>query len=433
MKYFTLYILFIGFTLNTQNTLLKANYHYDSDKGEFGGYIEVLVQQNKIKAIGNKLSYDASKTKVIDLGEATLLPGLIDAHTHVLIEEELHPNYFGFGETVAKNVITKSDAYRALEGASRAKSYLHEGFTTIRDLGNSGLYADVDLRNAIDNELIVGSRMFVSGPGIAATGGQAYGLSFSYSKDIAHKDYQIINDKQEAIAAVRDHVLMRVDLIKVHADNIPNKTTLSLEELAVIVQEAKRHDKKVTAHAITDRAIWNAAKAGVCSIEHAYIMRDSTLNFIKQKGITLIPTYSNKEISNEMFLKSGMSDSTRRKGIIERSAKRQQSSLMKLYKSNVKLAFGSDFYSKISHSRGESAKKSMYAWLEAGIPLEKVLQYATKNAAFLVNTPRNKFGVLKEKYTADIIAVKGDLSKDSKLLEQCKFVMKNGKVIPLNN
>jgi len=269
-----------------QQTLLKANYFFDSETGEFKKNIEVLIRGRQIIEVGKSLSYDKTKTKVIDLGDATLLPGLIDTHTHVLIEEELHADYFGFGETVIKNVVTKSDATRALEGVARARSYLTEGFTSIRDLGNSGLYADVDLRNAIDDGLVEGARMFVSGPGIAATGGQVNGLSFEQGKDIITKEYQIVNGNQEAISAVRDHILMRVDLIKVYADNIPNRTTLSVNELKAVVDEAARHQKKVTAHAITDRAIWNAAQAGVHSIEHAYSISDSTLTLVKGKGIT---------------------------------------------------------------------------------------------------------------------------------------------------
>ncbi|NAS30755.1 amidohydrolase family protein [Flavobacteriaceae bacterium R38] len=420
-------IFFFPLVLHSQNILLKSDHYFDSEKGVFGSDIEVLIRNKQILAVGKNLEYETGKTTIIDLGNVTLLPGLIDSHTHILIEEDLHPGYTGFGETVVKNVIAKSDTQRALEGAFRAKSYLHEGFTAIRDLGNSGLYADVDLRNAIDNNLIEGPRLFVSGPGIAATGGQVNGTSFHSNKIITNKDYQVITGEQEAINAVRDHILMRVDVIKVYADNIPNRTTLSINELKTIVNEAKRHDKKVTAHAITNQAVWNAVKAGVNSIEHAYVISDTTLALVKKNKITLIPTYSNKELSHELFKKSGIIDSIRRNRIVNRSADRQQKQLLRLYKSGVKLAYGSDFYSKTSFSRGENAKKSIYAWLEAGVPIEKVLQYATINAAEQL-TRRKILGVLKKGFLADIIAVEGDLSKDENALEKVVFVMKDGKI-----
>ncbi|NER11940.1 amidohydrolase family protein [Leptobacterium flavescens] len=425
-----LLLLVFGLTVLTtysQQILLKADHFFDSEKGKFLNDIEVLVKNNRIVKVGKNLSYDKETTQVKDLGNATILPGLIDAHTHLLIEEELHPSYAGFGETVIKALITKSDAKRALEGSSRAISYLHEGFTSIRDLGNSGLYADVDLRNAINDGLLQGPRMFVSGPGIAAIGGQLNGLS-ARNIHLAEKEYQTVSNVNDAVKAIRQHVLMRVDVIKLYADNIPNQTTLSLDELKTLSEESKASRKPVAAHAITDQAVWNAAMADVNSIEHAYNVSDSTLARVIERKITLVPTYSDREVMSELFKNYGITDSLRRSRILDRSAKRQQQSLSKLYKSGVKLAYGSDFYSKTSLGRGKAAKHGIFAYLEAGIPLEKVLQYATINASELLGK-NVKLGIVKESYLADIIAVKGNLKNNPEALHECILIMKNGKLI----
>ena len=411
----------------SQNILLKSDYFFDSEQGVFKEDIEILISKNKIVEVGHNLSYDLEKTIVKDLGNATLLPGLIDAHTHLLIEENLHPSYYGFGETVVKNLVNKSDSYRVLEGAKRAGEYLMAGFTSIRDLGNSGAYADVDLRNAIQENLISGPRMNVSGPGVAAIGGQLNEMNFNFN-NLAEHEYQIVHNVNEAISAVREHALMKVDVIKIYADNIPNRTMLRIAEIEAIVKEAKRYDLKVTAHAITNQSVWNASQANVHSIEHAYNVADSTLAIVKANNIVLVPTYSNSKISDELFIKFGINDSIRRKAITKRSAKRQQEQLYKLYKSDVRLVYGSDFYSKVSINRGEAAKQGLFAWLEAGIPLTKVLQYSTINAAELIFN-NAKTGIIKEGYLADIIAVRGNLSSNNQLLNECAFVMKNGEIV----
>ncbi len=430
MKYRILLLLLFPAIAFSQDMLLKADYFYDSENGKFLQDIEVHVKGNKIAAVGKDLKVDLTKTTVKDLGNVTLLPGLIDAHTHLFIEEELHATYYGFGEAVVKNLVNKSETRRALEAANRAESYLKAGFTSVRDLGNSGIYQDVDLRDAIKEKLVTGPRMFVSGPGIAAIGGQLNKMNIKY-QHLEEEEYEIVTGAQEAIEAIRRHVLMKVDVIKVYADNIPNRTMLSVEELQELTKEAKRFGKRVTAHAITNQAVWNAAQANVDCIEHAYVMADSTLALIKKKGIYLVPTYSSRNVSDQLYTKYGITDTLRRKKILDRSQKRQSTQLFRLYDSGAPIAFGSDFYSKTSFTRGEAAKQGIVAWLEAEVPIETLLQYATINAAKLIGE-KVKLGVVKKGYYADIIAVSGNLEKDPKAIEQCVFVMKNGKIVRLD-
>ena len=423
----TVIALLIVASISAQDVLLKAKWFYDSENAVFIQGIDVLVKRGKISSIGKKLNYDASITEVINLGDATILPGLIDSHTHLFIEEVLHPEFNGFSETIIRNLFYKSWTRRVLEANARAKSYLNEGFTTIVDLGNSGEYFDVDLRDAIKDNLTSGSRMFVSGPGLCAEGGQMKKLS-QVPDDFFDYEYQVVNGNQDAVKAVRDHVLKKVDLIKVYADNIPNRTMLTVDELSVIVKEASRYDLNVTAHAITNQAIWNAAKSKVNSIEHVYNIADTTLALIKKSEIAIIPTYSNQNLLNELYIEYGIKDLSRREALITKSLNRQKTILQKFYKNDLFIVFGSDIYSKTSYTRGQAAKQSLFAYFEAGIPINKVLQYATYNAAKKLRK-QNQIGVIKQAAIADIIVVKGNLEENPEALDECILIMKNGEII----
>lgn len=422
---FIFHFLISAGVVDAQIKVIKADYHFDSEAGKFGGPIELLVNGGKIIELGQKLDYNANEVEVIDLGNATLLPGLIDAHTHLFIEENLHPNYKGFGEAVVKDAHL-TDAERTLQAAFRAKTYLDQGFTTIVDLGNSGEYMDVDLRNAINRGLVVGPRVLAAGKGIAAIGGQ---LNYYYEEadGLIDREYDVVTGTQEAIQAVREHVLRRVDLIKLYADNAPNMTSLSVDELRVIVEEAKRHDLWVTAHAITKDAALKAAEAGVESIEHAYNVDDATIELLKKNGQRVVPTYSDTTLAHQMFRNFGVYDDERRSKIIARSNKRQQENLLKLYDSGLEIVFGSDMYSGVNMTRGQASKHCLYAYVEAGIPLPIALQYATYNAGKHIQQ-KDKVGVLKKDATADIIAVRGNLQQDHRLLDDCIFIMQRGEV-----
>lgn len=422
-----LLVMLVSMMGSAQDVLLKSKWLFESATGELTEDQEVLIKRGKIAEVGSGLAFDEETTTVIDLGEATLLPGLIECHAHLFTEELLHGGYKGFGETVLRNTMTESDATRALYASKRAKTYLDEGFTTVVDLGNSGHYLDVDLRDAINRGVIEGPRLLVSGPGIAAVGGQLNGVPYVHH-GVAEREYSIVSGLEEARKAIREHALMRVDLIKVYADNLPNKTALSVEELKLIVDEAAEHGLLVTAHAITEKAIQNAAKAGIKSIEHAYGMSDSTLAMVIEQGITVVPTYSDGEVIKQMYRNFGIRDTSRLNQIAARGIARQNKNLKRLFESDVKIAFGSDIYSKVKMTRGKSAKHGLFSYLLADMPLHEAIQTATHHAAAKLGKS-GELGIIAEGAIADIIAVPGNALDGQERLQECLFIMKGGKII----
>src|SRR5262249_40367477 len=172
---------------------------------------------------------------------------------------------------------------------ARARTFLQAGITTVRDLGNSGRFGDVALRDAINDGSVDGPRMIVSGPGLAPVGGQFPGLKPEYQQ-LAADEYRIVRGPEDAAEAVWENVTFGAQVIKIYSNNTPNPGYLTLEELRAIVAAAKMHGVRVAAHATNDAAVYRAALAGVNSIEHAYQVADSTLALMAKNGVTLVAT-----------------------------------------------------------------------------------------------------------------------------------------------
>ena len=268
-------------------TVVRVGQILDVRSGTYIKGAAIYVEGERIKAVGPAADVPKqapTSAKIIDLGDATMLPGLIDCHTHLMarILDVQH----GYGV----NLLTKSQAYRALEGAANARMTLEAGFTTVRDVENEGSgYADVALRDAINEGLVEGPRMLVATRGIAAVGQY---LPFRISADLSGfpTGAQMISGPDEARRAVREQIGHGADLIKIYADwNYP---TLTLAELQIIVEEAHKAGRKVAAHATTPEGIRNAVQAGVDSIEHGHHADRAALELMKSKGIYLVPTLS---------------------------------------------------------------------------------------------------------------------------------------------
>jgi imidazolonepropionase-like amidohydrolase len=398
------------------SAVVKAARLLDVRKGSYIENAAIWIEGERIKEVGLAAEVQAhvpKSAKVIDLGRATLLPGLIDCHTHIMARiPEGEDGYI-------VNLATKSQAFRALEGAYNARITLEAGYTTIRDVESEGSeYADVALRDAINQGLAIGPRMQVSTRAIAAVG--QYN-PFGVSPDL--HDFptgaQMVSGVEEARRAVREQIGYGADWIKVYADwNYP---TLTVDEIRVIVEEAHKQHKKVAAHATTPEGIKNAVNAGVDSIEHGHGADREALEMIKAKGTFLVPTLGVIDM-NAVKWEAGMSPERRKRFETFLQGLRNEVETAKSL--GVKIAAGFD--SSNGETQGKNAHE-LEAMVKRGLTPLEAIQAATMNAAELLTWSDN-VGALEPEHYADIIAVDGDPLADITVLQHVKFVMKGGVV-----
>lgn len=419
--YFILYtnLTFAQSDEKSEITFIQAGKLFDSENGKIRTDYIIKIENNQITEVGKNISIPEN-AKIIDLTEYTVLPGLIDGHTHLMTLDDLKDKH-----PMADKLLFEGDALRVLRGSKRGRSWLESGFTTIRDLGDSGYFLDVALKRAIKEGTVDGPRMFVSGPIIISEGGQVPGLLHSHREVIAD-EYTIIKNVDDAINAVRIHVNYGADIIKICANNTPNNTSLTIDEMKAIVKMAHRYNKKVTAHATNDLAVWEAVTAGVDGIEHGYRISDSTLNLMAQKGVVLVPT----DFSENLFYK--LLELVDFKGdvdqVSERVLKGRKDRLQRAIKSGVTILTGSDNYLNFEMPHGEAAKNVLIAYEEEGMKPLEILKSSTYLSAKFMDK-ENELGTIKKGAFADIIAVKGDIINDfSNTIFDVVFVMKNGKI-----
>ncbi|RZS93394.1 amidohydrolase family protein [Aquimarina brevivitae] len=422
-----IYLLVIFISVQTKSigqqkeTFIKAGLLYDSKSNKLLENKLIQIRGTKIIAIHDFESLPKN-SNVIDLTGYTVLPGLIDAHTHVLFSQEAQED---FAAHSIQTLTMESDALRVLRGSKRAKSYLEEGITSIKDLGNSGLFLDVALRDAINEGTIEGPRIFASGPILAANGGQVYGVLPKH-QNIIDLEYRIIKSPEDGKNAVREHVNQNVDLIKICADNIPNKTYLSIDEIKSIVQTAHSYNLKVTAHCVTNQSAWNAIEAGVDGIEHGFNLADSTLVKMAEKQVFLVPTENSRDYMHTYAALAGYNKSELE--WIDSYANNMHKRLNKAIEKGVPILAGSDNYTDIKVSRGKSSKDMFRYYWEAGMKPLDILQSSTYISAFHLGK-QDEIGHIKPKANADIIAVKGNVINDFiATIEKVVFVMKDGKI-----
>jgi imidazolonepropionase-like amidohydrolase len=430
-KFLFLFSLFVPFLLPAQDNqqfLIRAGKLFDSESGQFKKGVSILVKYNIIQEVREDREPSVEEKKnytLIDLRAYTVLPGLIDAHTHLLYREEIHPGNSLPGLDMDKVLTMDGDAYRAIYGAARAKAYLEAGITAVQDLGNSGQFADVALRRAINEGLVPGPRMRCAGPGLSTEGGQVPGLIYKH-REIVNDEYRIVKGPEDAVQAVRENINQGADVIKIYSNNTPNNTRLSTEEIRAIVKEAHLYGLRVTAHATDNKAVYNAVISGVDGIEHGYQVDDSTLELMAKKGVILVPT-DGDSVSLRQYLKlSSISE----KEIADQLAwyrKFLGDRLQRAVKKGVMIAAGSDDYVDFKLPFAEPSIRTLIGYVESGIPIPRVLQFATINGSSQLNWS-NKIGKIKKGYLADIIAVDDDIEKNIQAILSVRFVMKDGKI-----
>ena len=384
----------------------------------------VIIDGAKIKEVGSGIAVPAG-AQVIDLGSATLLPGLIDAHTHLLQNYDFALD--GDDNNMLLTVAQMSPAERALLGAKMGREDLEAGITTVRDVGNSGVNGDVALRRAINKGWVSGPRIVACTRALSGAGGQ-FGTLQHEAQSLVGQEYVPIATVDEARRAVEQAFYDGADCIKVIVNTGPR--VVSLDQMKAIVEEAHRVHKKVAAHAIGDDATRIAAEAGVDSIEHAYVVPDDVLKMMASKKIFLVPT----DYPAEMyfgFLPANATPEERKQGEegIKKMADGSRDRLKRAVAAGVPIAAGSDeYYQMGTRTRGESSTLIYQAYRESGMTPWQIIQAATVNAATLLGRD-DQVGSIEAGKFADIIATAGDPANDVAELQKVQFVMKGGEVV----
>lgn len=416
-------------------TLVKAAQLLDPRTGNVLSPAAVLIEDGKIKQVGApaRLQVPAG-ARVIDLGNATLLPGLIDAHTHLFLnivvppEEEIkrHENpIFAPGLLLT---LVESPTKRAFIGAQAAREDLESGITTVRNLGHSGIDGDTELRDAINAGRVPGPRILAAGRKLITRGDYLQNLNPALADAILEQEFLFIDGADQARAAVRQNLFHNVDVIKVAADE-----NLTVAELAAAVEEAHRNHLKIAVHAIDKVSIQTAIDAGADSIEHGNEATDTQLKQMRDKGIFLDLTPT---AYGGFVLKLGegsivMSPEFRaaRTASDARHDRLYDQLVQRVLKSGVKFAAGTDmcwFYP--GKTCGEASVATLLNLHAAGMPALDVIRAITTSSAEMLGWA-DRVGALEPGRFADIIAVGGNPLSDIHELERIVFVMKGGEVV----
>ncbi len=397
---------------------VKAGKLIDPEAGTVLSNQIILIENDKIQAVGSALAIPKT-ARIIDLSHETVVPGLIDCHTHLLDESEIDPIV----------ELRSSAAEKVLAAIPHAKRTLDAGFTSVRDVGTYRAFLDVALRDAIERGDVIGPRMFVVGAYVTISQGGGALTGFAHDLNLpAEFQFGQADGPWEVRKRVRELANRGVDLIKIiatgavltHGSN-PNSEEFTFEEMKAAVEEANKFGLKVAAHAHSAQGIKDAVRAGVASIEHGTFLDDEGIALMKEHG-----TYLVGDIYDDDFI---LGDGKKRgmpPDFLEHEAKVgniQRENFRRAAKAGVKMAFGTDA-GVFPH--GQNARQFAYM-VKYGLTPMQTIQAATTNAAALIGK-LDSIGSIKPGKYADLIAVPGDPLNDISLLEHVDFVMKAGQV-----
>jgi imidazolonepropionase-like amidohydrolase len=383
----------------------------------------IVIEGGRIAAVGPPAAVKPPEgAQVIDLSGATVLPGLIDAHTHISSRADRYEEIAKFKDTPYQG---------AFAAVKHAKITLEAGFTTIRDVGSRPFLA-VDLRASIDEGFIPGPRVVASGPAISITGG--HGDLNNYAPQVRvtmfpeERDYRIADGVDQVRHVVRAQLKHGVDVIKIHASggvlsrgDSPGAPQFTVEELRAAVEEAHAAGRKVAAHAHGAQGIKNAVAAGVDSIEHGSLIDDEGIAMMRARGTWLVADIYNDDYilgrAREFHIPEEFIEKERKLGQLQRD------NFAKAVRAGVKVAFGTDAG---VYPHGENARQFAYL-VKYGLSPARAIRSATADAAELLGRA-GEIGRIAPGYHADIIAVAADPLRDVRALEKVGFVMKGGTV-----
>lgn len=413
--------LLFGLSAAAQDIYIQSGNLIDTKTGKILGNHTIIVSGKKIKSVEKGFVQPAKASdSLIDLREMFVLPGLTDMHVH--LESETNPSKY-------LDRFTNNEADDAFNSVGFAETTLMAGFTTVRDLGGSGV--NIALRNAINKGKVKGPRIFTSGKSLATTGGHAdpsNGMNRQLTGDPGPKE-GVVNSVEDAKKAVRQRYKNGTDLIKITATGgvlsvakSSSNPQFTVEEIKAIVDIANDYGFHVAAHAHGDEGMQRAIRGGVTTIEHGTLMSEATMELMKEKGTYLVPTITaGKEVSEKAEVENFYPELVVPKA--REIGPQLQNTFSKAYKKGVKIAFGTDAGVFV---HGKNAKEFGYM-VEAGMPAMEAIQSATIVPAQILKM-ENELGQVATGFLADIIAVKEDPTKNIKTLEEVEFVMKEGKV-----
>ncbi len=404
----------------SQDTYLHCGKLIDTKNGKILVEKTIIVSGNKISKVENGYTVGTKKDHIIDLKNKTVLPGLIDLHVH--IESESNPKAY-------LQKYTNNEADVAFNSVGFAKTTLMAGFTTVRDLGGSGV--NIALKKAIAAGKIDGPRIFTAGKSLATTGGHAdptNGTKKSLMGDPGPKE-GVVNSVEDAKKAVRQRYKNGADLIKITATGgvlsvakSSSNPQFTIEEIKAICKTAKDYGFHVAAHAHGDEGMQRAVLGGVKTIEHGTLMSEKTMDLMKQYNAYLVPTITaGKEVTDKAKI-NGYYPAIIVPKALEIGPK-IQNTFSKAYKRGVGIAFGTDA-GVFKH--GENGKEFRYM-VEGGMSPIETIQSATTTNAKILNMEK-QLGQIEAGFLADIIAVNENPSENIATMENVIFIMKNGKI-----
>ncbi len=394
-------------TAGAEPTAVRAGRLVDPEKGTIATNQVVLVDGEKIVAVGADVAVPPGAT-VIDLSDLTVLPGLVDAHTHLGITYKDIPEH----DVYYLTYVMDSTPLRAIQAASNGIQLLASGFTVVRDLGNNALYADTAHRVAVDQGWIPGPTLINSGLIIGGLGGQFWPTpEMAKQHGIVYPEYLEADTPDEIVKAVRQNLLFGAKVIKICVDCKP--WGYSADEMRLFVREAAQAGLKVAGHVQTPEGATRAIEAGIWSIEHGFALTEEHHRQMAAKGIYLASTDTPKEFARS-----------------PEDYARTVAKLKSAWRSGVRVTFSTDMdYWRTGdmRSRGELTIAFLSTWKDAGIPAPDTLKALTVTGYACAQVDKER-GPIRAGLAADLIAVRGNPLEDIDALRDVRFVMKDGLV-----